>query len=241
MKYIDSYSKKGFVNLFADYILKHFNSDTFVEVSDCGSFLVVRGETNSEKFIDLFPIKENFIKDFPEFEINNINIIDIIKYNVNLEYTPKWFRYFDTERPIYSIDEIENFEFLKNKNKFEYPTQTITSKFPHGYGLNKGRFDFYFGEYVSNHIFNITNSDRIELKYYKDYLLEDLMLQFYLEKSIINDSHIFSLLLDVFYTKENLSELRTIIDKYDIINDIMNPLSEKPWLIKNKIEDIIVY
>jgi|688.fasta_scaffold16595_10 hypothetical protein len=239
MEYIDLNSKKAFVNLLADYILKHFNDDTLIEVIDCGSFLVVRGQTSITELIDLGPIKQSFLTTYPNFEIKNLNLIDIIKYNVENNSEPKWFRYYNSQRPIYSEKEI--LKNQKRKNKFEYPPISSISQFPHGFGLNYGRFDFYFGEYVSNHIQNITNSSQIELRYDNEHVLEDLMLKFNLDESILSDNHVFSLLLDVFYTKENINEIKSIIRNYDILNDILNPMSEKPWLIKNKIEDIIVY
>jgi hypothetical protein len=77
-QYIDLNSKKGFVNLFADYILGYFDHTTVIEVSDCGPFLVVMGETELTKVVDLGPIKENFLKEYPNYNLENLNIIDII-------------------------------------------------------------------------------------------------------------------------------------------------------------------
>jgi hypothetical protein len=117
---------------------------------------------------------------------------------------------------------------------------TITSQFPHGYGLDKGRFDYYFGEYVTNHILTITNADSIEIKYLPSLGVEDLVLKLNLENSLLGKKYVVSLLLDTFYTKENLSELRKLIESYNILEDLKNPLDTKPWLIKNKVEDIVV-
>jgi hypothetical protein len=240
MKYIDLNSKKGFVNLFADYILGYFDHTTVIEVLDCGPFLVVRGETELTNVVDLIPIKKNFLEKYQNYNINNLNIIDIISYNVENKYKGQWFKYYNNERPIYSDSEIRKIENNKDKIKFEYPSITITSQFPHGYGLDKGRFDYYFGEYVTNHILNITNADSIEIKYIPSLGVENLVLKLNLENSLLGKKHVLSLLLDTFYTKENISELRKLVESYDILEDLKNPLDEKPWLIKNKIEDVVV-
>ena len=240
MKYIDLNSKKGFVNLFADYILGYFDHTTVIEVLDCGPFLVVMGETELTNVIDLIPIKKNFLEKYQNYNIKNLNIIDIISYNVKNEYKGQWFKYYNNERPIYSDSEIRKIENNKDKIKFEYPSITITSQFPHGYGLDKGRFDYYFGEYVTNHILNITNADSIEIKYIPSLGIENLVLKLNLENSLLGKKHVLSLLLDTFYTKENISELRKLVESYDILEDLKNPLDMKPWLIKNKIEDVVV-
>jgi hypothetical protein len=240
MKYIDLNSKKGFVNLFADYILGYFDHTTVIEVLDCGPFLVVRGETELTNVVDLIPIKKNFLEKYQNYNINNLNIIDIISYNVENKYKGQWFKYYNNERPIYSDSEIRKIENNKDKIKFEYPSITITSQFPHGYGLDKGRFDYYFGEYVTNHILNITNADSIEIKYIPSLGVENLVLKLNLGNSLLGKKHVLSLLLDTFYTKENLSELRKLVESYNILEDLKNPLDTKPWLIKNKIDDIVV-
>ncbi len=102
MRYIDSKSKRGYVNLFADYILKKFDSETIIEVSDCGPFFVVKGETPLTEIVDLGPIKEQFLKDYPNAYIKSFNVIDLITYNTKPKLDPTWFKYYDTERPIFS-------------------------------------------------------------------------------------------------------------------------------------------
>ena len=236
MRYIDSKSKRGYVNLFADYILKKFDSETIIEVSDCGPFFVVKGETPIKEIVDLGPIKEQFLKDYPNANIKTFNVIDLITYNTETKLNPTWFKYHYTERPIYSQNVIDG-----QDRTFGYEQTIITSEFPHGYGLDMGRFEFYFGEYVSNHIFNITNANSIEIRHTKDEFIENFKLMLSLDKSLLSEDYVFELLLDVFYTEENIKEIREIINSYDILDDLLNPAESKPWLIKNKIEDIVVF
>ena len=240
MRYIDINSKRGLTNLFADYILKHFDSDTIIEVVDCGAFYIVMGETPKVDIVDLVKVKETFISENKKFQLENINIIDLIKYNVEVKNDPKRFEYYPTERPIYSEVQLEYFkdEFLQPQ--YEYKRISSFSEFPHGYGLNRGRFNYYFFEYVSRHLFNITNADSIEI-YYKDKeFIDDLKLKVVLNNSHVSSKLIWNMVLDVFFDESNLQTLEELISDYDVTKDLTEPLSEKPWHIKNKIEDIFI-
>jgi hypothetical protein len=242
MKFIDSKSRRGFVNLFADYIVKEFGKDTIIEVIDCGSFIVIKGETPKRELVDLSVVKERFIKENPIFNKHNINIIDLIEYNKEVVYQPRWFTYYPTDRCIYdqdTIDQIIGYEQLNPTNEYSL---SITSEFPHGYGLDRGRFEYYFGEYVTNHIKNITNFDEFSVLYDNtELIVEDRLLQIEMKNSLLNERHVRSLLLDVFYTHDNLYHIKNVIGEYDILEDLRHPSSKKPWLIKNHIEDIVVF
>jgi hypothetical protein len=48
------------------------------------------------------------------------------------------------------------------------------------------------------------------------------------------------MILDVFFDEFNLQTLEKLISDYDFTRDLTEPLSEKPWHIKNKIEDIFI-
>ena len=61
MKYINLNSKRGLVNLFADYIVKEFNDNTMIQVSDCGPFFLVKGKTDKREYVDLNEIKKTFL------------------------------------------------------------------------------------------------------------------------------------------------------------------------------------
>ena len=122
MRYIDVNSKRGLTNLFADYILKHFDADTIIEVVDCGAFYIVMGETPKVDIVDLAKVKETFISENKKFQLENINIIDLIKYNVEVKNDPKWFEYYPTERPIYSEEVLEHFKEEYPDLRYDYKT-----------------------------------------------------------------------------------------------------------------------
>jgi hypothetical protein len=55
-----------------------------------------------------------------------------------------------------------------------------------------------------------------------------------LDKNIIK-----SLILDLF--DFDLEDFKTKVDGYDIIQDILDPMGEKPYLIQDRLEDVIVF
>ena len=64
-----------------------------------------------------YPLDNEF--EFPVtrcLNIKNLNIIDIISYNVKNEYKGQWFKYYNNERPIYSDSEIRKIENNKDKS-----------------------------------------------------------------------------------------------------------------------------
>ena len=86
MKYINTFSKEGFVNLFADYIIKNIDPihKSRFQVIDFKSFLVVYGSTSTDEVLDLNKIRDSFIesnKQLVDFlNLKHINIIDLIDY-----------------------------------------------------------------------------------------------------------------------------------------------------------------
>ena len=48
-----------------------------------------------------------------------------------------------------------------------------------------------------------------------------------------------SLILDLF--DFDLEDFKTKVDGYDIIQDILDPMGEKPYLIQDRLEDVIVF
>ena len=55
-----------------------------------------------------------------------------------------------------------------------------------------------------------------------------------LDKNIIK-----SLILDLF--DFDLEDFKTKVDGYNIIQDILDPMGEKPYLIQDRLEDVIVF
>ena len=86
MRKLEKNTRRYFVNLFADYILSKFDKkeNTIIQVTDFETFVVVNGQTTSNNVLNLNDIKVEFIKSnkdlFDSLEKEDLNIIDIIKY-----------------------------------------------------------------------------------------------------------------------------------------------------------------
>jgi hypothetical protein len=89
-------------------------------------------------------------------------------------------------------------------------------------------------------LFNITNADSIEIYYNDKEFIDDLKLRVVLNNSHVSSKLIWNMILDVFFDEFNLQTLEKLISDYDFTRDLTEPLSEKPWHIKNKIEDIFI-
>ena len=88
MKLINLKTKKGVVNLFADFIISKIDSslDTIIQVTDFNHFLIVNGTTESNELLDLKKIKDEFVSEnqtlIKEVGYNeNLSIMDLIQYN----------------------------------------------------------------------------------------------------------------------------------------------------------------
>jgi hypothetical protein len=276
MKYINPFSKQGFVNLFADHIIKSINPNhkSRFQVVDFKSFLVVYGSTSSDEVLDLNKLRDTFIEKNKELvnylDIKNVNIIDLIDYREPLSPTEYYFDYFNSSRPIFhqktlneidrdtngeykkdflsSIDYTDKFElefyspFLPDKLKIFNTTNflSVSSSFPYGHSLNLGRREFYYGEYVCNHLFNILETDKITLKYSSTLDSEEDLNVEVICNSFYSPEKIKSLVLDVFDFNINKFS-NDFLNEYDIEDDIINQVKDKPWLIKDRTKDLIMF
>ena len=86
MRKINKISRRGVVNLFADFILTRIDKkeNSIIQVTDCESFMVIHGQTTSKEVLNLDKIKTDFIEWFKdildEVGIKQINTLDIIRY-----------------------------------------------------------------------------------------------------------------------------------------------------------------
>jgi hypothetical protein len=272
MKYINENSNRGIVNLFADFLLKEINKtnqhDVVIEVTDCGKFFVVNGLTNSDKILDMVPIKESFYKEYQtlldNFGYNNLNIIDVITYNTELsKKTDYTFDFYNSSRPIYHnnliLDIVGNpqpkfnsvyyntrleyeldysEENTTNLNYYTYSPLNISSEFPHGYSLSMGRQELYYSEYISNQLLEVLLIDKLTFKYSSVKVDEDNQIDIN-SNTIFPKKDIISMTLDVF-DFDMLIFLDKIKD-YDVTDDLLKPFDTKPWLIRDKIKDLILF
>ena len=157
MRKLEKNTRRYFVNLFADYILSKFDKseNTIIQVTDCETFVVVNGQTTSSKEINLNDLKYDFMDEFSDLfnslGVKDINVIDIIRYEQNIEDLSKaWVR---VNKSIY-VEEEDPFVEI-----------SITSEFPYGYSLGCGRGIYYYAHYMFNQMYTLLGVNNLMFKY----------------------------------------------------------------------------
>lgn len=230
MRKLEKNTRRYFVNLFADYILSKFekSENTIIQVTDCETFVVVNGQTNSSKLVDMNQIKIEFIEKFKDLidvlEMSSLNVIDIIKYDQEIpEFTRGWI---DVNKSLY----VEEYEPISEIS--------ISSEFPYGHSLGCGRGMYYYSHYIFNHMYSLLGVDQLYFRYSnqldenEDYKIKVIA------NSKISKSTIESLVLDVF--DMDLSEFKLRLSEYQFYEDILNPTLDKPYLVQDRLVDVIL-
>jgi len=250
-------------------INKESNHDSVIEVTDCGKFFVVNGMTSTSVVLNMSEINDKFLTEYKslmlDYGYEHINIIDLIIYDTELVRKDEfWFTFYRSERPIYksslisllptlqdvkynSINNLEpvsvELDFSQNDTSkvpyFTYSPLNISSEFPHGYSLSMGRLMLYYSEYISNQLFTVLHTDKIDLKIStildnnEDFSIEVIGNSAYPNKTIK------SMILDVF--DFNLNKFEKTLSDYDLIMDIEDPTGNKPWLITDRLSDLVMF
>jgi hypothetical protein len=230
MRKLEKNTRRYVVNLFADYILSKFDKseNTIIQVTDCETFVVVNGQTTSSKEINLNDLKYDFMDEFSDLfnslEIKDINVIDIIRYEQNIEDLSKaWVR---VNKSIY-VEEEDPFVEI-----------SITSEFPYGYSLGCGRGIYYYAHYMFNQMYTLLGVNNLMFKYNSELdENEDHKIKI-VSDSTLPKQTIKDLVLDVF--DMNVKEFSECLSNYNLIEDITNPDETKPYLVQDRLEDIIL-
>ncbi len=136
----------------------------------------------------------------------------------------------------YELDYSEN--DTSNLLYFTYAPLNITSEFPHGYSFSMGRQELYYSEYICNQLFNVILTNKATFKYSSIKVDEDNQIDVE-SNSIYPKKDITSMVLDVF--DFDMLVFNDKIKGYDIVEDITNPFGDKPWLVKDKLKDLILF
>jgi hypothetical protein len=230
MRKLEKNTRRYFVNLFADYILSKFDKseNTIIQVTDCETFVVVNGQTTSSKEINLNDLKYDFMDEFSDLfnslGVKDINVIDIIRYEQNIEDLSKaWVR---VNKSIY-VEEEDPFVEI-----------SITSEFPYGYSLGCGRGIYYYAHYMFNQMYTLLGVNNLMFKYNSELdENEDHKIKI-VSDSTLPKQTIKDLVLDVF--DMNVKEFSECLSNYNLIEDITKPDKPKPYLVQDRLEDIIL-
>jgi len=231
MRKINKNSRRGIVNLFADFILTRIDKkeNSIIQVTDCGPFVVINGQTTSENQLDIPKITSDFFEWFSDvltdLEIKSFNTLDVIKYGEEVNNIEKG--WISVNKSVF-VEEPEPISEL-----------AVTSEFPYGYSLNCGRLMTYYSHYVFNHMYGLMGVDEVSLFFTKkENEDEDLKIKI-VSKSRLDKKDIKSLILDVF--SFDLTEFNERVKDYDILQDILFPEEEKPYTKQDMLEHVILF
>ena len=230
MRKLEKNTRRYFVNLFADYILSKFDKseNTIIQVTDFENFVVVNGQTTSSNVLEMLELKSEFIESnkelFNSLDKKDLNVIDIIKYDQEITDLKRgWINvnkslYVDQHDPISEIN--------------------ISSEFPYGHSLGCGRGMFYYSHYIFNHMYSLLGVDKLYFHYSSDLdENEDYKIKV-VSESNYSKSQITSLVLDVF--DMDLTEFKERLSNYNFTEDITNPSLDKPYLVQDRLIDVVL-
>ena len=230
MRKLEKNTRRYFVNLFADFILSKFDKkeNTIIQVTDCGNFILVNGQTTSKNVKNLNEIKYEFSAWFDDLlsslGLKELNILDVIQYDQEInDFKKAWVHvnkniYVESDEPISEI--------------------SVSSEFPYGHSLGCGRGIFYYSHYIFNHMYSLLGVNNIYFKYSNELNDdEDYKIKVVSDSKLPNDV-IENLVLDVF--DMDLTEFKKRLSNYQFFDDITDPNSKKPYLVQDRLKDIIL-
>ena len=230
MRLINKKTKRFIVNLFSDYILSKINKSekSIIQVCDCINFVVVSGKSSSKDILDLQKIKEEFFKEYSseleDANVDHMNIIDLLSYGSD-------------------FDVLEDVWISLDKNVFTSKSEPVTnlftvSEFPYGHSLSCGRSIVYYSNYMFNHMYNLLGVNNLEFYFTKKLNSDEDFDIDIISNSNIPKEKIKSLILDVF--DFDLDKFNERINNYNLFEDLLTQNKEKPYLIQDMLEHVIL-
>jgi len=230
MRKLEKNTRRYFVNLFADYILSKFNKseNTIIQVTDCENFVVVNGQTTSSNVLTLNELKIEFIESnkelFKSLNKESLNIIDIIKYEQEIADFPR--AWITVNKSLY-VNELDPISEINT-----------SSEFPYGHSLGCGRGILYYSHYIFNQMYSLLGVDKVYFHYSSDLNEdEDYRIKVMCDSQVPKKS-IESLVLDCF--DMDLTEFKERMSDYDFTKDVTYQTLDKPYLVQDRLKDIIL-
>ena len=229
MRLINKNSRRGIVNLFADFIVSKIDPKerSIIQITDCEVFMVVNGQTTSETELNIDELKNEFNETYKDIlkslGLEHFNVINLIKYGVEIFPIEKGL--VNTNKKVF-VEEDESFDEI-----------SINSEFPYGYSLRTGRSMAYYSHYILNQISSTIGSDNMYIHFLPT--VDDEVDINVVVNSRYNTETIKSLILDVF--DFDLEDFSNRMESYDITQDILDPEGDKPYLVQDRLEDVIIF
>ena len=229
MRLINKNSRRGIVNLFADFIVSKIDPKerSIIQITDCDVFMVVNGQTTSETELNIDELKNEFNETYKDIlkslGLEHFNVINLIKYGVEIFPIEKGL--VNTNKKVF-VEEDESFDEI-----------SINSEFPYGYSLRTGRSMAYYSHYILNQISSTIGSDNMYIHFLPT--VDDEVDINVVVNSRYNTETIKSLILDVF--DFDLEDFSNRMESYDITQDILDPEGDKPYLVQDRLEDVIIF
>lgn len=256
MDYQNTQQRSGLLNLIAEFSVKLLKENdqtkTNINVTDCKNFIVINGQTTSNKLFNVNDLRSEFTKEMSNhtslYDISNLNIFELIEYQNVSKPRSMSFTFYNSVLPRYSQSMIETLSSLENtdynqilENKLstyvEYTNDNsywkpLTSSFPYGYSLNDWKVVFLYLEYITYNIFPTIKGDVIN---YTIDLDNNLTIQ---SDSMYDGDQIVSMVKDVF--DFDLNKFKQEMEIFDMVNDCLI-FTNRPWLVKNKVRESIIF
>lgn len=264
MKLINLKTKKGIVNLFADYILNNVDPslNTIIQVTDFNHFIVINGVTESTSLLDLSEIKNKFISEYQSLlnEVgygDNFSTMDLIQYNKKVtdsSYRYLWSTFYNSSRPIYHQEVLDKFEntgldyiSLDYSNgllfELDYSSVIVPSKFNISPIQVTSEFPHGYSLSMGRLLF-----------YYSEYIANQIIKTSSTDRMDIllsdrkNDDgdQIFDIKMESVVPTDfiksmvldifdfDFTKFKSKLKSYDFCDDIKKPTEDKPWLVKDK-------
>lgn len=261
--YIEYENKVSILNLLSDKICYLVSENDFfktkVGIIETIDLLLITIYTENKSFIDVESYIESMLTDMYELFALNYTIekllvkvrnpiIRFIHEDSGRYYeTPYWFTFFNSDRPIYSKEQITTYNLKTNSPTIPSVGFTVnefggintngdiftTNSFP--FGISKSlKIKYYLGELMANDVLRFTKSPHMQ---FLGLNWGNLHVE-----SKYNSEDVLSCLLDV-YNNFDISTFSKVFDNYDFLDEIKNPTKDKPWLDSSfsKLSEFIIF
>ena len=211
-------------DVFQRYSVKNFN---IIDLIKYNVLPVPKNEYYFQFYNSERPIYNPEVIEYYSDTENLIDGLSSVNFTDKLELEYNW--------PIYMMETNDNFTYTSQ--------MTISSEFPYGYSLKMGKSHLYYSEYISNQLFKVIKTDKLIFKITNQVVDDDnnqsdlkIMVK---SESMYENKLIESMVLDVF--DFNLGKFTNeYLKGYNFDEEINKPFDKKPWLVYDKVKDMII-